>query len=233
MDLVPSIKLKMHYRILHSTDQNQIGYNADEISLYRQKISQKRYSTFHDLPREGRISTQINLPPLEINTYALKADLLMVSQFGGRVLVVSERAKTIIAPLEVDNAQWLPLEVWQSQQKTTYFALYLPNLRQDMINWGLSSFSVIHENEYSYDNGIMKPIEESDIVLKNYQEYLEQFRLLKKQSKTIVLKEIKLASDIPHDLFRMSAPFRAFICSSFLKRQVEEAQLTGFKFEAI
>lgn len=223
----------MYYRILHSSDQSQIGYGADEIRIHSQKVSQKRFSTFHDIPREGKLPVWINLPPLEMHDNALKVDLLRVGQFGGRILVMSERAKTIINYLKEDNTQWVPIEIWHLKQKNTYFAAYLPINRQEFIDWKRSTFSLVYTNKHDYSNGTLTPLEIKELELSNYSKYLEHMRSLMGKPQTIRAKQLNLITQIPFDIFKMSSPAFGVYVSERLKKEIEKEELTGFAFKGI
>lgn len=146
------------------------------------------YHYSRDIPRFGTIGFEPNLPPFLLNSAAKRTDLLQHVPFSGKLLLLSPRAKAVILNLHTDEVEWFSAMIRHRQQRIGYYAAYLPNLRQELIDWPVSSFAIVSRKEYSYEGGVMQPIEIEEISLRSYEEYLQILRSLRETPHTIRMK---------------------------------------------
>lgn len=223
----------MLYRIKYSADPKVIGHAEVQIESIVEHAEPGFFHSSSDIPRYGEISYDLKLPPFQLKSAAKKTDLLQHVPFSGKLLLLSPKAKTIISGLFVDNGQWYPSTVHQLQRKLNYYALYLPQLRQEFIDWKASVFSIVYTNKHSYDGGVMRPIELKEVKLDSHEAYLGALRSLRGTPQTVNGKKIQFVSPIEYDLFKIATPARGHYCSARFKEKIEEHSLTGFDFEPV
>ncbi|MCB9347259.1 MAG: hypothetical protein H6573_07050 [Lewinellaceae bacterium] len=195
-------------------------------------------NSFRKAPISGRIDFPIQFPKMKMENKAKETDLIQCVPLGNKFLVVSPTVSTCIMTFNIDEIQTFTIDVIHKKISHTYHALYFPNLRQDsLIDWENSTFFVIDKTSYTLSDGktLWHRLEEG-LSIRNYQDYLKYLRELHARSagkQALKTDHIQLIDKIEFDLFKMSIPLMGYFCSSRLKTAIEQAGLTGFRFEQV
>ena len=222
------------FKILPSVDPNVIGYVDTQMDDWIGDYNYLAPYSYRNIPLSGEIKFDLKFPTFKLHSAAKKTDLLQNKFSKGQTLLLSPKAKALFEKHHLDNTQWYSVEVLHIHRRMEYFILYMPNDRQsELINWSASSFAVVHRKEFNYEGGVMRPIEIASLSLNSFEEYLSEMRSLRDTEYIVRLKKAALVDNIEFDLFKMGGPLRGFFCSVHLKTAIEEAGLTGFRFEPV
>ena len=222
------------FKILPSVDPNVIGYVDTQMDDWIGDYNYLAPYSYRNIPLSGEIKFDLKFPTFKLHSAAKKTDLLQNKFSKGQTLLLSPKAKALFEKHHLDNTQWYSVEVLHIHRRMEYFILYMPNDRQsECLNWSASSFAIVHRKEFNYEGGVMRPIEVAPLSLNSFEEYLSEMRSLRDTEHKVHLKKAILVENIKFDLFRMRGPLLGFFCSNRLKTAIEEAGLTGFRFEPV
>ena len=223
------------YKLNNSVDPNVTGHVPMQIEDWVEEgYNYLAPYSYRNIPSSGRIEYEVRFPIFKLRNEAKQTDFLQNVHASDRIRLLSPKAKEVLEKYSLDATQWYPIKVLHRNRKLNYFVLYMPNDRQSgFINWKASSFAIVHRNEYNFDRGMMSPKEIAPLALSNYKEYILKVRALRETALKVHPQKIILASHIEYDLFRMKVPFMGYFCSVHLKTAIEEAGLTGFRFEPV
>ena len=228
-------KLMMElFKINYSVDPRIIGYVNQQMESYVGDYEYWGKNSFTQIPLSGKIEFELKFPTFKLYSAAKRTDLLQNTFSMGRTLLLSPKAKELLEHQYLDSTQWYEVKVLHNVRRMNYYILYMPNDRQsELINWSASSFAIVHRKEFNYEGGVMRPIEVAPLSLNSFEEYLSEMRSLRDTEHKVRLKKAILVENIKFDLFRMRGPLLGFFCSNRLKTAIEEAGLTGFRFEPV
>jgi hypothetical protein len=176
------------------------------------------------LPRE--------VPPFGVMPLAPRAtptDLLSAAPLSGRGIVVNDRVRRVLAPARLGEHRFFPFQVTAGDRQLEYFWLHVANDQTRCIDFAASEFVI---SEMRIEKKGSSTLKLAELKFADLDALERKDKETAKTDEDLHIKSVVLRGSTAStpDLFWIQTETVMFI-SDRLKRSIEAAGLTGFRFE--
>lgn len=222
------------FKIKISTAPETIG-NYHQIQTFIPPFNGKDPNSYlRKLRNDEKAKEEVLFPIFKLEDDAIKTDILNCIPIGKKHPLISKKALDIFLKYNNKDFQFFSVKVSKDKEVFNYYALHFFKRRHnELIDWENSSFSLALKNRYHIEDGTMKSVLTERVNFNSHEKYLEKVKAIASTNMKVQVIKIRLTKNINQNIFRMGLPLNGLFCSEQFKNEIENNQLTGFKFEPL